>query len=596
MKRLVSRIVGPLVTGIILSLVLSRFAHLGAPITEGWWHVYVYWMNAGKVPYRDFELLVGPIYPTVLRVFETVGVSSFTELRTAGIVVCVIIGLLLFEPIRKIYGNISAISISVSSVLILSQGPAFITYDYDQFAALFLVATIAMLSALTSGEATPIHLREQTLLFGSGAFASLCLLTKTSIGFASIATVVAVCAGSRRLRKPLALLPAALGLIAPALFVFFWTYRNSAFGPMIQDLTGGSSAKGGLTRLLTRSLVLLEPASLQGFVVAVAPFVVLVVVLNFATGIASREIQTRAVVSRASEASMIEPLRRVNLKWFLGIVSGVILALRYHSEILSLLGPLLGLPAGYGGVFAYAASKPIRTWLFPLACASLLVAITTIWSAGLSPFGVFLGFSCLTLVFFENIRSTSVRFLCASLIVTSFAVGTVENKTSMPYAWWGLNSHLAGTSDRVVPNGLSAGLRDSTEMVGLRASLQYHLMQIAECGGEIVQFPHAPAILLDAGHLPEGRLAQYWYDFSSTGEVQQEASRLSLKQISGLVVIEPPDDADAAHERLFGPKEGHTLLKEVLMSKASQEMRPVLTYEFDNSLSVQVFADKACTP
>ena len=44
-----------LVFGISLSVV-----NISAPLTEGWWHVYARWIDQGRIPYKDFELLVPP--------------------------------------------------------------------------------------------------------------------------------------------------------------------------------------------------------------------------------------------------------------------------------------------------------------------------------------------------------------------------------------------------------------------------------------------------------------------------------------------------------------------------------------------------------
>ena len=58
--------------------------------TEGWWHVYVIWMRAGRKPYNDFELLVPPAYPYILRLISNFVGMDFLSLRVVGLLVRVL--------------------------------------------------------------------------------------------------------------------------------------------------------------------------------------------------------------------------------------------------------------------------------------------------------------------------------------------------------------------------------------------------------------------------------------------------------------------------------------------------------------------------
>ena len=69
--------------------------------TDSWWHVYLIWMNQGRVPYRDFELLIPPGYLYLLKLITVFSGMGLYELRIVGLLLMGGIGLLVFELIRS---------------------------------------------------------------------------------------------------------------------------------------------------------------------------------------------------------------------------------------------------------------------------------------------------------------------------------------------------------------------------------------------------------------------------------------------------------------------------------------------------------------
>ena len=76
-----------------------------APFTEGWWHVYVLWLRQGRIPYKDFELLVPPGYPYILDLVSRVVGFDFLSLRAFGLALMGLIGVLIYELIRPFCGR-----------------------------------------------------------------------------------------------------------------------------------------------------------------------------------------------------------------------------------------------------------------------------------------------------------------------------------------------------------------------------------------------------------------------------------------------------------------------------------------------------------
>ena len=86
-------------------LIVIRGTRNYAPLTEGWWHVYVNWINQGKIPYRDFELLVPPGYPYLLRLTTLLVGEGFLALRVVGAIQFAVIGVCVYLLIRRFAPN-----------------------------------------------------------------------------------------------------------------------------------------------------------------------------------------------------------------------------------------------------------------------------------------------------------------------------------------------------------------------------------------------------------------------------------------------------------------------------------------------------------
>jgi hypothetical protein len=130
-----------LVLGVSLSVV-----NISAPLTEGWWHVYARWIEQGRIPYRDFELLVPPGYPYLMWVLTHLVGEQFLHLRILGSLLESVIAIQLFYIFKGMIGKFLAFILAFFGTIYLYSGTASITYDYHYFAVFFLLGAGLLLN------------------------------------------------------------------------------------------------------------------------------------------------------------------------------------------------------------------------------------------------------------------------------------------------------------------------------------------------------------------------------------------------------------------------------------------------------------------
>jgi hypothetical protein len=180
------------------------------------------------------------------------------------------------------------------------------------------------------------------------------------------------------------------------------------------------------------------------------------------------------------------------------------------------------------------------------------------------------------------------------LLISSFVVSLNSRVQDKPYGWWAYSVATKEQATAISKKGLTKGLRFDPIIYGNYQKIEDELRSVAECPGEIIQFPHMPLFLLDVGNLPTGRLAVYWYDFSSQQEVLNEIQRIKSASVKALVIVDLPPDVALWHERLFNSYKPlpHRLLLEELRLIAKTKMSSVQRLKVGPELFVDVYVNK----
>ena len=109
------------------------------PITEGWFSAYAWLIREGNIPYRDFSLLMPPLYPLEIAFIQSIFGDQLWILRLFGVAIVCGIGLALWGILIRFFNIwIAAFSVAIATIYYQS-GNAFIGYDFTQVLTLNLL-------------------------------------------------------------------------------------------------------------------------------------------------------------------------------------------------------------------------------------------------------------------------------------------------------------------------------------------------------------------------------------------------------------------------------------------------------------------------
>ena len=575
---LILAIVGPVMVGS-----LHQFSFL--PLTEGWWHVYAGWILEGRLPYADFELLVGPLYPLALAFLGAVGLDGFFALRVIGLIVIALISASLFYLMKETVNPLVAGLIAAISTVFLQLGVAYLSYDYVYVAILLLVLAGLCLRYAMKNTGS----RSNWWLFSSGVLVSLTAQTKQSFGAVAFAVFLLAVLAVRakpitgwdkfRLKSILEVFSFwMLGFVVGSAPLLIWAVGFSFLDDMWNDIViTGLGVKGGLETATSRWGVFVS----EEFFFQSARTVVVTMVAGLLVGRFSARwlaFQPRVIRYGATLSLVLPPAILVFLSPSQSLADSLYL-LAYGSAVL--------VP---GGVFAFAFFRHEASGFLPLATVALSLSAGSIMSSGLGELSVFASLS-LSLALVARLVANSLLSLFAGgmalVILMTFAI---DAKRESPFAWWGLESSHAQEDPHLIDFGLAKGLSVDSQTFSRETEIASLLGSVSSCAGPHVAFPHVPRFHLDQDLISEGRLAVYWFDFSSGDEVLKEIERLQPKELCSLLVLDPPSLVWEGHEMLFGESRlmNHRAFSQVLQGK-SRELDKVYYESLENGWTLSLY-------
>ena len=573
-------------------LVVIRGIRNYAPLTEGWWHVYVQWINQGKVPYRDFELLVPPGYPYLLRLTTLFVGEGFLALRVVGAIQFAVIGVCVYLLIRRFAPNFISGLIAISSVGFLSSGTAFISYDYVYTALLLMLVVFCGLLNLEidKSHSSVQGLTKKWIILGF--FLGLAISIKQTQALAVLIGVIIILLiynwrHWKNLSTKVFLISLGVGTVWLPIFGWFFIHGVSPV-ELLHAIYGANEVKGSLFEVLfgwIRDIFLRGSrdfrvvfASSIGILQTLAPWVLAAVVLRLVSVQSSTNRRSiyflYLIVTIAGVAAWFS-------RWdSLGVIGGALEFLYKQYYINIFVGSWFAI-----ALFAIWANfstggKEVRRY----AAAIFVIVISVVWacgmSAGITEIGVFLagavGLSLLVYVSRHNWIAIGISGLTAVAVLSSGWWG----KEDVPYAWWGYQVPALSEASATFSSGLMQGLRTSPAVRDGYSELRQYLTLARDCPGEILAYPHIPVVLLDSDLTPSGQLGQYWYDFSSTEAIKRENERLMTELFSLIIFLELPEYVLESHEDLFnrGNSLSHRELEGTIRNRV-KELNSVVTIQ-----------------
>lgn len=226
------------------------------PITEGWFSVYGWLIREGNVPYRDFTLLMPPLYPLEISLIQAVVGDQLWILRLCGVGIVCGIGLALWGILTRFFNPwIAAFSAAIATIYYQS-GNAFIGYDFTQVLTLnLLLFVLFALNELDSLDRINAKASIFTPAFFAGLFLTSAILTKQSnaglfglVVFLGFSFTIYALTSTRVLVK--SLVRFCLGSAVLLLPLLIWLFLNNSLSAFFhQIIIDAMQSKGGGSKI-----------------------------------------------------------------------------------------------------------------------------------------------------------------------------------------------------------------------------------------------------------------------------------------------------------------------------------------------------------
>lgn len=532
-----------------------------APLTEGWWTVYSRWLNEGKVPYLDFNLLVPPGMPYINQFFTGVFSENFLTLRYLGLGLQTIISIYIFKLFNKVTSRVKALLISILVIQIFYSTEVVITFDYNYFAICFLIIGIFHFEKAISSDNSSRNMFHYFLM---GIFLGFSSLVKLNFVFFF-----------------------SIFLIFSEIFRRFTHSKSNLEGRNVFSLLGGflsswipwiiySVAAGAFTQFL-RAVFLEAPsakgsltASLMGWIIRLpdqfnlSKNIIVYILCFFALlGIDKVWLNENGFQNRLNSLANKRKFRLV--LWSLFIFASSYLSFTVVTKgnfyeltnTMSALGNLLltisrVMPVWFV-IYLWIKSIVNREYLefLPLCLLSISLVFATGSSGGLNWYGTAVPFGLLIAFFWNKIIHENTFLLFAGIIVPVILGALLTNWALSPYNWWGLRTVESYKATNTITQGLMTGLKtDSVSLATIRI-VQNDLNPAKNCQGGLFSFPSIPLFLLEAGTQPKGKDAIFWFDFVSQGNVLKATDEIKKSPPDAAVILDVPDFVWNAHSKGF---------------------------------------------
>jgi hypothetical protein len=547
------------VTGTYASLVANR----GFPVTEGWFEVFARYVNDGRVPYRDFELLSPPLYTYILAGITRVFGYDLIVLRIVGILVFVAIAVLACLIFARLFAPFIAMIAACVTAFYLQSEVANIFYDYIRFFDLFAYA--ACLCLIVSVQSTGPRRRWSPAIMACGLCSGSALLIRQNSGVVLAAAIIAVLAilavfAGPKGQRLIDLAAFTLSCLTPIAILALVMVANGSLGPFL-TMSGSEAlaAKGGLSVVLFGWTDWVWPAmsSKQSSILLLGGLLLIngglyavrdhgdprqgeregllwgALFFGFAlAGVALCFTVAAMSVAFARFRALEGPLA----------VYPVVCALCVYA-VLMLVAHRSQEPAQRRHVLAYAVLTFVAVALGYGALTSSAL------SEGQTALGI--GIVVATILFLtRHVLRRPAQLVVVTLCI-ALCLGYASFKIERPYDWWYLQEPSLHTATERLDIPLLRGIRVSpstkTAVEGIADAIVAH----SRPGDDVFTFPHIPIFYLLTDRFPRTFTLEQWFDFSSAGALDADRRRLQLKPPTVIVLTDLPSSVYDAHQGLY---------------------------------------------
>ena len=565
------------------------------PITEGWFSEYARLIREGQVPYRDFPLLLPPLYPLQIAGFQMLFGEGIFALRLFGIFITCGIALALLDLLRNFFNPwICAFAAAVATIYYQS-GVAYFGYDFTQFVTLYLLIAAALL--VRSIKVASVDGSEYWLSGWAGFFLGLAVLIKQSnaalAALVLIAGSIVVGVALYKLRVAVARNAALIvGLCVPVAAMMAWLVATGATESFFADVfTHAASAKGGIGVSLFAWFwhFFTDPPGFWFFLdqmagkLAALFFGILLVSAALETAVALEErrpFDLRALTAPLRRIVGIAPSAppgRAALVSIvaLGLLAATILAVARSgcTDCTSLIsgeivpsrpvGVLLQQLESSWSVTFYLVGfvlSGIALLRSPDASVARLFIVITLGvgltfgngtSGGISEISTFLGVGILLAMLMQAWVRYIIPVFLPVAAALYFCAFYVQNKFDVPYSWWLLNSPPVRSSDCAQAEGILQDLCMPPEEYAAITRIDNAITANSSPRDAIYVYPHMPIFYLMTNRAPYDSAVVSWFDFMTDDFAKDVAERLRIQPPPVIIKAEVPEIVMTAHEAAF---------------------------------------------
>jgi hypothetical protein len=571
----------------MLPVLIYQISYMNSffPITACWFSVYGTLIRNGAVPYRDFAMLLPPLYPYFIAFFQSLFGEALLPLHWAGLAITALLGFALYLLLRGHFPpGVAGVAAAVG-LFYYQSGNAFIGYDFTQIVTLGL-----LLAALVLDRFLLLALDRQTLpreLFWrpilAGFFLALAILTKHSnAGVCSLILTGALAAVLFRALGPrdgfVHLLCLALGLLLPLTLTFFWLAAHGIVGDFVEQVVvDASGAKGGILTSLTqwipgfftdsyvtRSLRIANAGTrrLVGTLLLVAGLAVVLRCIGYKPG------GLKQIFVLGAEDEHRRMLYSLVLAACATLALGsVTFSVRYDEPSVSAITLWRGrriyeqaMPAAVnlyvvGGLVSLGAFLWRPTVLngraFLLFAFGLGLTCGNGTSAGISEISGFLGVALITALLLRAGLPYVLPTIIPMATAVAFVTFLINQKYENPYHWWSIVSpdirHTAGHQMGGILAGLSMPPGKCAAIQKITDAIDRH----SDLDEAVYVFPHMPIFYMLANRPPFNNAVVSWFDFMSDRQAERLAEAIRESPPAVIVFADVPESVFAAHEQYF---------------------------------------------
>jgi len=559
------------------------------PITEGWFSTYGWLIRNGQVPYRDFDLLLPPLYPLQIAFVQSLFGESFFALRCIGVFVTCCIGIALYDCLLCLFNRwVSAFS-AASAIIYYQSGNAFIGYDFTQFVTLYSLIGGAFLVAWADGMLGRAPERKlHRLASTAGLFFALAVLVKQSNG-----GLTALCAGLAMTVIALRIAPVhraflhigwfAAGGSLPVFAILFWLATQGALGAFFEQVVFAASAAKGGPHVMFFGWIhgffaggqypLFAGLLLQRLVGIGAAVAVPILVIRIAIALIKKKSSSpmavlTAVLSprqiRGLGAERAGPplcgLAIVSLSYLILHIyqTGCTFCIERRDNILVIYNSIIFLSAhiyviGFFICLATLLLRPRPTSILLLVLCAIGIGLTVGngTSAGLSEISAFVGLAIAQAALLQLSLPYVLPAIVPIALSLAFSGFLIEKKFENPYYWWSVVSSDVRRSACAKSQGLLHWICVEPSKYEKIKRLAEDIRTNTQSGDAIYVFPHLPIFYLLTNRPPFAGAVVSWFDFMSDAEADRLNAKLAIDPPQLMIIVRLPEEIYAAHERLF---------------------------------------------